>query len=97
MKHEYLKNVATLTFDEDKCIGCGMCIEVCPHGVFEIIGKKAYISDKDSCMECGACALNCPVEAIEVEAGVGCAAAIIYSWVTGKEPTCGCTNDSACC
>ena len=28
-------------------------------------------------MECGACALNCPQEAIEVNAGVGCAAAII--------------------
>jgi ferredoxin len=62
-------------------------------------GSKARIIDKDSCMECGACVMNCPVNAIEVNAGVGCAAAIIYSWVTGNEPTCGCTNDddSACC
>jgi len=97
MMHRYLENVTTLMFDEDKCIGCGMCIEVCPHRVFEISGKKAYIEDKDSCIECGACALNCPVDAIEVDAGVGCAAAIIYSWVTGKEPACGCTDDSACC
>ena len=96
MKHKYLKNVATLTFDAEKCTGCGRCTEVCPHGVFVISDKKAYIADKNFCMECGACALNCPAKAIEVNAGVGCAAAIIMSWFTGKEPTCGC-GDGDCC
>lgn len=99
MKHRYLKNVTTLTYDPGKCLGCGRCIEVCPHGVFEVSGNKAQIVDKDSCMECGACAMNCPAEAIEVSAGVGCAAAIISSWFTGREPTCGCSDngDSTCC
>jgi len=60
MKHTYLKDVSTLTYDSKKCIGCGKCTEVCPHGVIGISGKKAHIVDKDSCMECGACALNCP-------------------------------------
>ena len=96
MKHKYLKNVATLTFAIEKCNGCGKCIEVCPHGVFAMDGIKARIAEKDLCMECGACALNCPVSAIEVNAGVGCAAAIIMGWLTGKEPTCGC-SDSDCC
>jgi NAD-dependent dihydropyrimidine dehydrogenase PreA subunit len=101
MKHKYLKNVTTLTFDADKCIGCGRCTEVCPHGVFELNVQKARIADRDSCMECGACALNCPVSAVEVNAGTGCAAAIIMSWFTGGEPTCGCSGDgggdSVCC
>ena len=102
MKHRYLKNVTTLKYNPDKCVGCERCTEVCPHGVFDINDKKAYITDKDLCMECGACALNCPVKAIEVNAGVGCAAAIIYSWFTGKEPACGCSDyinrkDSKCC
>jgi len=96
MKHKYLKNVTTLAFSTEKCIGCGRCTEVCPHGVFDIDGGKARIIERDLCMECGACALNCPVSAIEVNAGVGCALAIIMSWFTGKEPTCGC-DDSACC
>jgi len=57
---------------------------------------KARIVDKDSCMECGACALNCPANAIEVDAGVGCAAAIIMGWFTGKEPICGCGGGDCC-
>ena len=99
MKHRYLKDVTTLIYNMEKCTGCGRCSEVCPHGVFEVTDGKAQIADKDSCMECGACALNCPAGALEVNAGVGCAAAIIMSWFTGKEPTCGCSDDdgSACC
>ena len=100
MRHKYLKDVTTLAYSAEKCIGCERCTEVCPHGVFEIVDKKAQITDKDFCMECGACSLNCPAKAIEVNAGVGCAAAIIYSWFTGKEPTCGCSDDSddkKCC
>ena len=96
MKHRYLKNVATLSFAPEKCAGCGRCAEVCPHGVFGTDGEKARIVEKDSCMECGACALNCPSRAISVDAGVGCAYAIIMSWFTGKEPSCGC-DDGECC
>ena len=94
MKHRYLKNVTTLAYNPEKCAGCKRCTEVCPHGVFGMADKIARITDKDLCMECGACSMNCPAKAIEVNAGVGCAAAIIYSWVTGKEPACGCTGDN---
>ena len=96
MSLTYLKNVVTLSLDEEKCVGCGKCAEVCPHGVFSVTGEKARITEKDSCMECGACALNCPAEAIEVDAGVGCAAAIIKGWLTGSEPTCGCGGGECC-
>ena len=98
MTHQYLKNVATLSFDAKKCTGCGKCTEVCPHGVFDMDENKAKIIKKDSCIECGACALNCPAKAIEVNAGTGCATAIIMSWFTGKEPTCGPSDDGdGCC
>jgi len=94
---KYLKNVATLKLNIEKCNGCGKCIEACPHEVFEIRNKKSCIKDKDACMECGACAKNCPESAIEVNAGVGCAAAIIIGALTGTEPTCGPSSGPSCC
>jgi NAD-dependent dihydropyrimidine dehydrogenase PreA subunit len=104
MNHTYLKNVATLELDSTKCTGCGKCNEVCPHNVFRTEarnGRKASIYNKDACMECGACAKNCPAQAVTVRAGVGCAWAITRGMLTGKEPSCGCSepagSGSACC
>ena len=94
---KYLKNVTTLAFDAGKCTGCGKCTEVCPHGVFDMGEGTVRIADKDLCMECGACALNCSAKAIEVNAGVGCAAAIIMNWFAGKEQVCGRSGDGECC
>ncbi len=89
-RFRYLRDVATLELDEGKCVGCGMCMAVCPHAVFMMNDdRKARIVDRDACMECGACALNCPAEALKVKAGVGCAAAVINS-ILGK-------TDGACC
>lgn len=86
----YLKDVVTLRLDPEKCIGCGMCLVVCPHGVIELEAGKARIVDRDACMECGACAMNCPVEAVTVKKGVGCAAAVINSML-------GRTGSACCC
>ena len=93
----YLKDVVTLQLNSEKCTGCRMCIKVCPHEVFELIGKKAVIKNRDYCMECGACMINCPEGAIKVNAGVGCAAAVMNSIIKGTEPECGCSCDSSGC
>ena len=86
----YLKDVVTLELNEEKCVGCGMCSEVCPQAVIAINGVgRAWIQDRDACMECGACSRNCPTGAFSVQAGVGCAAAVINSML-GR-------NDAACC
>lgn len=81
----YLRNVATLELREDACIGCGRCVEVCPHQVFRLAQQMARIVDRDACMECGACMLNCPVAAIEVDAGVGCATGLINEWLQERK------------
>jgi ferredoxin len=93
----YLDNVVTLELDDSRCIGCGMCVDVCPHAVFRIENKKAVIVDRDACMECGACAKNCPVEAISVRPGVGCLIAVLRGAILGTKPDCGCGGDSKCC
>ena len=77
----YLRNVATLKLNQETCVGCGRCIEVCPHQVFILSQRVAAVTERDHCMECGACARNCPVGAIEVEAGVGCASGMINEWL----------------
>ena len=93
----YLEEVVTLELDRERCNGCGMCVDVCPHGVFAMIEKRAALIDRGACMECGACALNCEREAIRVRAGVGCAAGVIAGLVAGTEPTCGCSKDAGGC
>ncbi len=97
MNLKYLAGVTTLEYTPDKCAGCGRCVEVCPRGVFEMRDKRAAVTDRDLCMECGACAKNCEFGAIAVNSGVGCAAALINSMVTGGEPTCGCGDSSSSC
>ena len=84
----------TLMLMPHRCSGCGRCVEVCPHGVFAIEGRKAHMVNADDCMECGACQVNCAGGAIKVESGVGCANALIRSALTGKEPSCG---PDGCC
>jgi NAD-dependent dihydropyrimidine dehydrogenase PreA subunit len=81
----------TLQYQVDLCIGCAVCAEVCPHGVFMMDGRLAVLANQEDCMECGACQVNCPTGAIRVESGVGCASAMIQSALRGKkEVSCEC-------
>lgn len=90
----YLKNVVTLKVSPDQCTGCGMCLDVCPHGVLAVEDRRVRIVNRDACMECGACSRNCPVSAIAVDAGVGCAAAVINSMLNRQGGACCCTIDA---
>lgn len=102
MSLRYLKNVASIKISPEICIGCGACLDVCPHRVIQLQDKKAYVADRDACMECGACSRNCPAGAISVNIGVGCAYAILMGMLTGSEPSCDCgcgpdTKKTSCC
>jgi ferredoxin len=90
----YLKDVVTLQLDENKCTGCGMCLNVCPHEVFKMNSRHVVIQNRDACMECGACSLNCPANAIAVQSGVGCANAVINAMLGRNNGECCCGPDA---
>jgi ferredoxin len=90
----YLRNVTTLRLDREKCSGCGMCLVVCPHPVLGMNDGRAWIQNRDACMECGACARNCPTEAVTVQAGVGCAQAVINAALGRSSSSCCCVIET---
>jgi len=57
--------VALLNILKDKCIGCGVCVEVCPFGALELVDDIAVVNE--NCTACGACVDECPVSALILE------------------------------
>jgi ferredoxin len=68
--------------DEEKCVGCGVCVDVCPKGLLVLMprSQKTYVacSSRDSgaatmksckvgCIGCRKCEKACPTGAIKVE------------------------------
>ncbi len=49
--------------DEENCVGCAVCINVCPQGAISLNNGKAVIDPK-KCVNCGRCASVCPRGAI---------------------------------
>lgn len=64
-----------VTFREDKCKGCELCIAACPKKILElrenVINKKGYhpagITDQDQCVGCRSCAISCPDGVIRID------------------------------
>ena len=55
-----------ITFDETKCIGCNICVNVCRTDVLmpnPEKGKPPIVLYPDECWFCGACVADCPREA----------------------------------
>ena len=90
----YLKDVVTLRLDPEKCVGCGACLLVCPRAVLSPNHRSVEIVNRDACIECGACSRNCPFDAVTVQAGVGCATAVINSMLGRKGSACCCSVES---
>ncbi len=64
-----------VTFETDRCKGCGLCVDACPKKILtlnrEKINKKGHypaeITDQSQCIGCAFCATMCPDCVITVE------------------------------
>ena len=67
--------MAKLTFNEDRCKGCGPCVSVCPKKILRLsenkFNKEGYTAveciDMSQCIGCAMCATMCPDVVIRVE------------------------------
>ena len=54
-----------IMINSDKCIGCGLCSNVCAvHNIY--INNKKASTKMDSCIKCGQCSAICPQKAISI-------------------------------
>ncbi len=62
--------MAVEVVSDELCIGCNLCVRVCPVDVFRLQGpekgKKAYIAYQEDCQSCFICEEYCPTDAIYV-------------------------------
>lgn len=64
-----------VTFREDRCKGCGLCVNACPKKIIQIakdrLNQKGFgpaeIIDQEQCIACAFCATVCPDVVITVE------------------------------
>jgi len=50
--------------DENDCVGCGICVEICPADTIDMVNEHAEI-DMDNCIRCGTCHSACPENAVK--------------------------------
>ena len=62
------KPAVRITINEKWCKKCGICIALCPKGVY-VAGDfgNPIIKNPSDCIQCMQCELRCPDFAIEVE------------------------------
>lgn len=49
-----------------KCIGCELCVRVCPNGVLDLVDDVAAVVNPELCNYSGICQEICPTEAISL-------------------------------
>ena len=53
-----------IDIDKNKCVGCGVCSEICPGNLIVLDEKSARLRDARDCWGCMACVKACPRQAI---------------------------------
>jgi len=55
-----------INIDENKCNGCGLCINACHEEAIELINGKAKLISDEYCDGLGDCLPKCPTDAIKI-------------------------------
>jgi UDP-glucose 4-epimerase len=55
----------TVSVDEEKCVGCGDCLDVCVFKGIEMSDEKAKVN-QERCLGCGRCEETCQYDAISI-------------------------------
>ncbi|NOQ27262.1 MAG: hypothetical protein GQ564_18020 [Bacteroidales bacterium] len=55
-----------LTFNQNDCIGCGKCVDICPLGIIDMKEGKAFSLKELDCTICQLCEKNCKERAINL-------------------------------
>ncbi len=56
-----------IQIDEEKCVGCGLCVNACHEGAIGMVNGKAKLLRDDYCDGLGNCLPVCPTNAISFE------------------------------
>ncbi len=57
-----------IVYERETCIGCQMCIKVCPaHAIEMIPGKKKIRIFRGQCIACGQCTEVCPKNCLSMD------------------------------
>lgn len=54
-----------LTVNQDLCVKCGICAEVCPNGILGMSDAGPQMLYAPACISCGHCTAVCPVAALD--------------------------------
>ena len=61
-----MERPAQTHIDQEACIGCGLCVTVCPSQTITMKDGRAQVTGAES-IYCGHCSAICPVDAVTVE------------------------------